>query len=80
MWDRQTGSWWQQITGEAIVGEFTGRQLQMLPATIVAWEAFAGQFPHGQVLSRDTGFDRNYGDNPYVGYDQVGYPAVSLRW
>ncbi len=74
MWDRQTESWWQQITGEAIVGELTGRQLQMLPATIVAWEAFAGQFPHGRVLSRDTGFDRSYGDNPYVGYDQVDNP------
>ena len=74
MWDRQTESWWQQITGEAIVGELTGRQLQMLPATIVAWEAFARQFPHGRVLSRETGFDRNYGDNPYVGYDQVDNP------
>ncbi len=74
MWDRQTESWWQQITGEAIVGALTGRQLQMLPATIVAWEAFARQFPHGRVLSRETGFDRNYGDNPYVGYDKVDNP------
>jgi hypothetical protein len=74
MWDRQTESWWQQITGEAIVGELTGRQLQMIPATIVAWEAFAGQFPDGRVLSRETGFDRNYGDNPYVGYDRVDTP------
>ncbi|HSH79934.1 MAG TPA: DUF3179 domain-containing protein, partial [Herpetosiphonaceae bacterium] len=74
MWDRQTESWWQQITGEAIVGALTGRQLQMLPATIVAWEEFARQFPHGRVLSRDTGFDRNYGENPYVGYDNVDNP------
>ena len=74
MWDRQTESWWQQITGDAIVGELTGRQLQMLPVTIVSWEAFARQFPNGRVLSRDTGFDRSYGDNPYVGYDQVDNP------
>jgi len=74
MWDRQTESWWQQITGEAIVGELTGRQLQMLPATIVAWEEFARQFPQGRVLSRDTGYDRAYGENPYVGYDRVDTP------
>ena len=38
MWDRQTESWWQQITGEAIVGALTGTRLTMLPATIVASE------------------------------------------
>ena len=32
MWDRQTESWWQQITGEAIIGELTGAKLTFLPA------------------------------------------------
>jgi hypothetical protein len=36
MWDRQTESWWQQMTGEAIVGELTGMRLTLLPATIVS--------------------------------------------
>jgi hypothetical protein len=31
MYDRQTESWWQQATGEAIVGELTGSKLRMLP-------------------------------------------------
>ena len=30
MWDRQTQSWWQQITGEAIVDELTGTKLHCL--------------------------------------------------
>ena len=72
MWDRQTQSWWQQLTGEAIVGQLTGAQLAILPATIVAWQDFKGTYPRGQVLSRDTGHRRNYGSNPYVGYDEVG--------
>lgn len=71
MWDRQTESWWQQITGEAIVGELTGRRLSMLPATIVAWADFRGQFPQGQVLTRATGFSRPYSRNPYTGYDRI---------
>lgn len=71
MWDRQTESWWQQVTGEAIVGELTGTQLDLLPAPIVAWETFREAHPGGRVLSRETGFDRPYGRNPYVGYDDV---------
>jgi hypothetical protein len=71
MWDRQTESWWQQFTGEAIVGELTGQRLEMIPAPIIAWEDFRLQHPHGQVLSRNTGFSRSYGQNPYLGYDRV---------
>ena len=74
MWDRQTESWWQQLTGEAIVGELTGKRLPILPATIVAWEDFMTTYPDGRVLSRETGHFRDYGRNPYVGYDQVGRP------
>ncbi len=72
MWDRQTESWWQQITGDAIVGELTGKRLSLLPAPIVSWAEFRRDFPDGRVLSRDTGFNRDYGRNPYVGYDAVG--------
>jgi hypothetical protein len=71
MWDRQTESWWQQITGEAIVGELTGKRLTFLPAAIVSWREFKATHPHGQVLSTDTGFDRDYGNNPYTGYDDI---------
>ncbi|MGH2403427.1 MAG: DUF3179 domain-containing (seleno)protein, partial [bacterium] len=63
MYDRQTESWWQQITGEAIVGVLTGKQLKFLPAQIVAWETFARTFPAGKVLSRNTGHVRPYGQN-----------------
>ena len=69
MWDRQTESWWQQITGEAIVGEYTGTRLDFLPATLVSWQDFRDTFPDGSVLSRDTGYPRAYNRPPYAGYD-----------
>ncbi len=69
MFDRQTESWWQQFTGEAIVGELTDTLLALVPASIVSWNDFKATHPDGQVLSRDTGFSRNYGQNPYTGYD-----------
>jgi hypothetical protein len=71
MYDRQTESWWQQFGGEAVVGELAGATLEQLPAQIVAWEDFAHQHPDGEVLSQDTGFERDYGRNPYEGYDDV---------
>jgi hypothetical protein len=79
MWDRQTESWWQQITGEAIVGALTGRRLAMLPATIVSWEEFRRAYPDGRVLSRDTGYVRDYGRNPYTGYDRIDQPPFLLK-
>ncbi len=74
MWDRQTESWWQQFTGEAIVGALAGRRLKFVPATIVAWADFKAAHPQGSVLSRDTGHARSYGQNPYVGYDRADTP------
>lgn len=71
MWDRQTETWWQQFGGEAIVGELTGTTLELLPSSLIAWEAFRDRHPTGDVLSRETGHDRPYGRNPYVGYDDV---------
>ncbi len=72
MYDRQTESWWQQISGEGIVGRYAGTELRRLNASIVAYEDFKNAFPRGKVLSRATGFARPYGKNPYRGYDRVG--------
>ena len=79
MWDRQTESWWQQFTGEAIVGELTGKKLTFLPASIISWSDFKAASPEGQVLSRDTGFNRPYGENPYVGYDRADNPPFLFQ-
>ena len=79
MWDRQTESWWQQLTGEAVVGALAGNRLSLLPAAIVSWEDFRAASDDGQVLSRDTGFDRRYGTNPYSGYDRADNPPFLFR-
>lgn len=71
MYDRQTESWWQQATGDAVAGELTGKQLESRPAPIVSWADFRSAHPDGEVLSRETGYNRSYGQNPYTGYDDV---------
>jgi thiol-disulfide isomerase/thioredoxin len=69
MYDRQTETWWQQATGEAIAGEYTGHQLTFVPASMIAWGDFVVAYPDGLVLSRETGYARDYGRNPYTNYD-----------
>ena len=69
MWDRQTESWWQQLTGKGIVGHYNNATLTMLPSPSVSFAFFAKHYPKGLILSKNTGFERPYGKNPYVGYD-----------
>jgi hypothetical protein len=74
MWDRQTESWWQQFTGEAIVGSYAGTTLKMLPSRLIAFGDFVKQWPNGQVLVPNNPRLRNYGRNPYAGYDERSAP------
>jgi hypothetical protein len=78
MYDRQTESWWQQITGQALVGKLTGTTLRAVPSQILSWAQFKRLHPDGRVLSRQTGYDRPYGTNPYAGYDQPDSTPLEL--
>ncbi len=69
MFDRETETWWQQIAGQALVGSLSGAQLTRLPVETISFAEFRAAHPGGLVLSRDTGFTRDYGRNPYVSYD-----------
>ncbi len=48
--------------------------MPFIPASIISWADFKEANPDSLVLSRDTGFDRPYGSNPYAGYDRVDRP------
>jgi len=71
MYDRQTETLWSHFTGEALLGELTGIELEDFALSTVAWSVWRDANPDGLVLSKDTGFDRSYGRNPYPGYDDV---------
>ena len=79
MYDYKNESLWQQITGDAIVGQDVGKRLRFLPSQIVSWAAFQESFPEALVLSQETGFNRNYGANPYPGYDRIGSSPFLLQ-
>ena len=74
MWDDVTQTLWQQVTGEAIVGEHAGKSLTPLASAIVRWADFRDTHPDGQALSSDQGFGLVYGSNPYEFYSSRGRP------
>jgi hypothetical protein len=69
MYDRQTESLWPQFMGEAVAGVLTGSKLDVHLASTVTWREWRKANSDGLVLSRQTGYSRPYGTNPYVGYD-----------
>jgi len=79
MYDRQTESWWQQFTGVGIIGEYTDTELVELPSQIVAYGVAKAAFSDATVLSKDTGFTRFYGKNPYRGYDDINSSPFLFR-
>lgn len=75
MYDRQTETWWQQFEGGAVVGALAGQTLTIKPARLEGYASFQQRFPAGEVLAPPAGFGRDYGRNPYEGYDSDGpYP------
>lgn len=74
MYDRETQSWWQQLMGEGIVGQFAGAELTIIPSLIISVEEFFDRYPDGQILSKETGHVKamgRYGSNPYTRYDSI---------
>ena len=69
MYDRATESLWQQSTGKALAGEHFGSRLTIVPMQLLTLGEVRERFPDAQVLSEDTGYRRDYGRNPYAGYD-----------
>jgi hypothetical protein len=60
MRDDQTGSWWQQATGEAIQGPLRGRRLEPMLHDEIAFAIFRRERPGGRVLRPGIGFEDAY--------------------
>lgn len=76
MYDRATESWWQQATGEAIVGTLTGQELRPIPSRLESFANFLSRAADGRVLVPNDPTARRYGVNPYPGYDSAERPFL----
>ncbi len=71
LYDRSTHSLWSQLLQAAVSGPLRGTRLQSLPISHTSWADWRRRHPSTEVLSTETGFARDYGRNPYEGYDRV---------
>jgi len=49
MYDRDTRSWWSQVTGEATEGTLAGRKLEKLPSVVTTWGSWRREYPETTV-------------------------------
>lgn len=76
MYDRQTQSWWQQYEGSAIIGDLMGTRLKTLASRLESFADFKKRAPNGLILMPNDSSFRDYGRNPYVGYDRSALPFL----
>jgi hypothetical protein len=68
MYDRTSESLWSQALGQSIVGKYAGINLQRVLFDVANWKEWKALYPESKVLSRDTGYSRPYGADPYGDY------------
>jgi len=71
LYDRKTESLWSQLKMQAVAGPRSGERLKPLVVHYDAWKAWRFKYPKTDVLSRKTGFQRDYARNPYAGYEDI---------
>jgi hypothetical protein len=62
MRDEETGSWWQQVSGEAIHGPLEGRRLAPVHHDEISFGIWRAERPMGRVLKPDAAFAHDYAD------------------
>lgn len=62
MYDRQTDTLWNQLTGEPVLGQLAsdGLTLELLPVVLTTWEEWQNEHHDTLVVDENTGFPRNY--------------------
>jgi len=65
LYDRETDSNWAQMRQQAVQGSRQGEIPTNLPLVEMTVESWLEIYPDSDVLSRQTGFNRNYNEYPY---------------
>lgn len=82
MFDRETDSLWNQFTGKPVAGPLRGSgiELKVRPVATTTWARWRKAHPNTKVLSKETGFARNYGSGvvykEYFASPELMFPAI----
>ncbi len=67
-YDRLTDSNWSQIRLDCVNGELKGTEAKTFPLVETTWKTWKEMYPDTEVVSTNTGHNRNYGHYPYGDY------------
>lgn len=83
MRDKETGTWWQQITGKAIYGPMNGSSLELVPSDELTFGQWKSEVSNGKVLSPVSKYIKKYESNwePQVAKLPVviSFPGTELK-
>ncbi len=81
MYDRTDKGLWSQVLMKAVTGPNAGRSLTMMPIRVVTFGSFKKAHPGGRVVSRETGYARDYDPKhqPYAWYFKTDRTLVDVR-
>jgi len=79
LYDKKTESLWSQLDSRAITGGRAGERLKTLPVLHTTWKYWFKIHPHTTVLSRRTGYSRDYTRDPYAGYELQRFTYFPVR-
>ncbi len=80
LYDHQTETLWSQLMMQAVSGRLAGTSLQWLPSEQMTWKAWKRMYPAGEVLSTETGFNRDYGRTPYGNFESSDTIYFPVTW
>jgi hypothetical protein len=83
MRDKETGTWWQQITGKAIYGPLQGASLELVLSDELTFGEWKSEVTDGRVLAEVPKFSKEYDSNwepetakyPVV----ISFPGTELK-
>jgi uncharacterized protein DUF3179 len=83
MRDKETGTWWQQITGKAIYGPLKGASLELVPYDELTFGEWKSEVSDGLVLAEVPKYAKEYESNwepeilklPVV----ISFPGTELK-
>jgi hypothetical protein len=82
MYDHQTRSLWNQLTGEPVLGPLasTDLRLSLLPLVLTSWSDWRAQHPATRVLRLETGYQRYYLPGAAYGHYFSGESTMFPVW
>jgi hypothetical protein len=83
MRDKETGSWWQQITGESIYGPLQGAKLDLVLSDELTFGEWRTEFASGQVLAPIVKYTKEYDPNWELDVPKlpvvISFPGTELK-